>query len=456
MSQLQRAELDQKWQELIDLIKGKELFDSLTISNIFNEETYLYSVNDGLAIIVVPYQIQMQVYKRFINIIEEHLSIVFDEKISCQIVLKKDMKVMEQEEKRIEEKKRNSRLLVSKINKLYTFDNFVVGKCNREAHAAANAACLYPTSINNPLFIYGKSGLGKTHLMHAIANYILDDNPNAKLLYIDSSDLVDLLINSLKDNSIEEIKDYIANLDYLLIDDIQRLKQRSGSQEIFFNLYNKLIMDNKHIILSSDMPPEELVGIEDRLVSRFSAGLTVYVGSPEFETAKAILKMKLKGRKEADLFADDVLDYLATQYASDVRMLEGRLNTLIFKSLLHKPDIIDMEFTKSVLEDSGKIEVNEKEELSPLKIKKVVCEFYGLTVQQIESKARTKNIANARHIAIYLCRKHLQLPFIKIGFEFGNRDHSTIKSSFDRITKFNESDNDFKKAILKLEKMLNV
>lgn len=456
MSQLERTKLDQKWQELIDLIKQKELFDSLTISNIFNEETYLYSVNDGLAIIVVPYQIQMQVYKRFLNIIEDHLSIVFDEKISCQIVLKKDMKVMEQEEKRIEEKKRNTRLLVSKINKLYTFDNFVVGKCNREAHAAASAACLYPSTINNPLFIHGKSGLGKTHLMHAIANHILEDDPNAKLLYIDSSDLVDLLINSLKDNSIEEIKEYIANLDYLLIDDIQRLKQRSGSQEIFFNLYNKLIMDNKHIILSSDMPPEELVGIEDRLVSRFSAGLTVYVGSPEFETAKAILKMKLKGRKEADLFADDVLDFLATQYASDVRMLEGRLNTLIFKSLLHKPDIIDMEFTRSVLEESGKIDVNEREELSPLKIKKVVCEFYGLTVQQIESKARTKNIANARHIAIYLCRKHLQLPFIKIGFEFGNRDHSTIKSSFDRITKFYDSDNDFKSAILKLEKMLNV
>ena len=454
MPQIDREYLNSKWQELIQLVENDPSIDKPVVMNLFNEETQLYSVENGLAIIEIPYVIQKQLFNKLKDNIEEKLSKIFNQEIKCQVLLKNELKKIEEQEQIDSSKKRNEKLLVSKITKEYTFDNFVIGKSNREAHAAAISTCLYPATMNNPLFIYGNSGLGKTHLLHAIANYILENQPDKKLLYIYSTDLVDLLINSIKDRTIEEIKDRISELDYLLIDDIQRLKQ-SGSQEIFFSLYNKLISQNKHIILTSDIPPRELTGIENRLVSRFEAGLTVYVGQPEHETAIAILKKKLEGKSEADIIKDDVLDYLATRFSSDVRTLEGNLKRLVFLSVLYKPEIIDMEFAINALGNNQETTIVDDNKLNPSKIKKIVCEYYGLTMEQIESKSRTKNITSARNIAIYLCRKFLSLPFLKIGFEFGNRDHSTIKSSHDRVIKLMKEDSKYQEAIIQLEKKIN-
>lgn len=454
MPQFDREILNSKWQEMIDEIKNEPVIDRHVYSNLFNEETQLFNVENGLAIIEVPFGIQKQLFFSCKEYIEQKLSKVFNQEIHCQILLSDELKKIEKQEQLDSSKKRNEKLLVSKINKEYTFDNFVIGKSNREAHAAAISTCLYPATMNNPLFIYGNSGLGKTHLLHAIANHILAEQPDKKVLYIASNDLVDLLINSLKDRTIEEVKDRISELDYLMIDDIQRLKQ-SGSQEIFFNLYNKLISQNKHIILTSDIPPRELTGIENRLVSRFSAGLTVYVGIPEHDTAIAILKKKLEGTSEADIIKDDVLDYLATNFSSDIRTLEGNLKRLLFLAVLYKPDVIDMDFTIQAFGNQNENVVSDDHSLSPNKIKKIVSEYYGLTLEQIESKSRTKNITSARNIAIYLCRKFLSLPFLKIGFEFGNRDHSTIKSSYDRVVKLMKEDSKYQEAIDQLEKKLN-
>lgn len=241
--------------------------------------------------------------------------------------------------------------------------------------------------------------------------------------------------------------------DFLLIDDIQRMKQ-SASQEIFFNLYNKLISANKQIIITSDIHPSELKGIENRLISRFLSGLKVRVASPEFETAKAILKKKIEGRDETVMIEDEVLDFIATKFSSDVRKLEGSLNELFFKAILDNPGIIDLNFARSVFEDEPVIVM--EEELNVGRIKKCVCEYYGLTQTQIESKSRTKQIANARHIAVYLCREHLQIPFVKIGIEFGNRDHSTIMSSFEKAKKLMKKDNAFNTAVRQIESKLGI
>ena len=254
-------------------------------------------------------------------------------------------------------------------------------------------------------------------------------------------------------NSVEDIKARFMECDFLLIDDIQRMKQ-SASQEIFFNLYNKLIAENKQIIITSDIHPSELKGIENRLISRFLSGLKVRVGSPEFETAKAILKKKIEGRNESIMIEDEVLDFIATKFSSDVRKLEGSLNELFFKAILENPGIIDLSFAQAVFSDEPIIVV--EEDLSIGKIKACVCEYYGLTKSQIESKSRTKQISNARHIAVYICRKHLQVPFVKIGFSFGNRDHSTIMSSYEKAKKMIAQDPLFKTAVEQIEAKLGI
>ena len=450
MSSFITMQLQQIWDKTLDLIKENSKVDTANFS-VWFDGSQLFDIRDDLAIITVPYKVNKQIISDlYKDLIKEKLSIVLEHEVECQILLKKEV---DSEYINKDALRRSNILFEDKINPEYTFDSFVVGKNNREAHAAALSACYYPGKFNNPLFIFGNSGLGKTHLLHAIGNYIKENRPEDKVLYIYSEDFVTLLIEAMKNKNVEEVKEKICSADYLLIDDIQRLKQ-STSQELFFNMYNKLIRDNKQIVITSDIHPTELKGIENRLISRFSSGLSVSVGSPEFETAKAILQKKIEGRNEEILIEDEVLDYLATRFASDVRKLEGALNELFFKSILYNPDTIDLKFAKEIFKENPMTVTND--ELSVNKIKKAVCDFYGLTKTQIESKSRTKNIANARHIAVYLCRKHLDMPFAKIGLEFGNRDHSTIMSSYEKMVKLLKDKEQFQQALQQNEKQLGI
>ena len=430
MSNFAKVQLEQIWQKTLQLINESAHFDDAVFNAWYKEDSHLFDIEDDFATIVVPYKINKQIMMDSIDLIQQKLSDVLDMKVSCQILLKSEVDMLQPSSVI---KRRNEILFEDKVKKEYTFDSFVVGKNNREAHAAALSVCYYPGKFNNPLFIFGNSGLGKTHLLHAIGNYVKANKADEKVLYIYSEDFVTLLIEAMKNKTVEDVKEMICSVDYLLIDDIQRLKQ-STSQEIFFNMYNKLISDNKQIVITSDIHPTELKGIENRLISRFSSGLSVSVGSPEFETAKAILQKKMEGRSDEIMIDDEVLDYLATRFASDVRKLEGTLNELFFKAILYNPERIDITFAKEIFKENP-IVVKQEDELTPKRIKNAVCEYYGLTRTQIESKSRTKNIANARHIAIYLCRTHLEMPFAKIGFEFGNRDHSTIMSSYEKMMK---------------------
>lgn len=450
MSEFLKKQLVDIWQKTLQLIEDSGQFDP-AVFNVWIKDSELYDLDDDFATILVPYKINKQIMMDSIDFIQQMLSSVLNSEISCQIFLREEMNRLSVSSVA---KARNNIMLEDKIKKQYNFDNFVVGKNNREAHAAALSCCYYPGKFNNPVFIYGNSGLGKTHLLHAIGNYVKDNNPDATILYIYSEDFVTLLIESMKNKTVEDLKEKIVSVDFLLIDDIQRLTQ-STSQEIFFNLYNKLISNDKQIVITSDMHPSELKGIENRLISRFSSGLSVAVGAPEFETAKAILSKKIDGREDDIKIEDEVLDFIATQFSSDVRKLEGTLNELFFKAILHKPDHIDLAFAKEIFKEDPVLQ-RQSSELTVKQIKKCVCDFYGLTRHQIESKSRTKNISTARQIAMYLCRKHLDLPFLKIGLEFGGRDHSTVMSSCERISKQSKDNEAMIYAIKKIEKKLGV
>lgn len=451
MSNFAKVQLEQIWQKTLQLINESAHFDDAVFNAWYKEDSHLFDIEDDFATIVVPYKINKQIMMDSIDLIQQKLSDVLDMKVSCQILLKSEVDMLQPSSVI---KRRNEILFEDKVKKEYTFDSFVVGKNNREAHAAALSVCYYPGKFNNPLFIFGNSGLGKTHLLHAIGNYVKANKADEKVLYIYSEDFVTLLIEAMKNKTVEDVKEMICSVDYLLIDDIQRLKQ-STSQEIFFNMYNKLISDNKQIVITSDIHPTELKGIENRLISRFSSGLSVSVGSPEFETAKAILQKKMEGRSDEIMIDDEVLDYLATRFASDVRKLEGTLSELFFKAILYNPERIDITFAKEIFKENP-IVVKQEDELTPKRIKNAVCEYYGLTRTQIESKSRTKNIANARHIAIYLCRTHLEMPFAKIGFEFGNRDHSTIMSSYEKMMKLLKEKETFQQAVMQIESNLGI
>lgn len=450
MSEFVKKQLEEIWQKTLSIISDSGQFDP-AVFNIWIKDSELYDIDDDFATILVPYKINKQIMMDSIGFIQQKLSGVLEKEIACQIFLKEEINRLESTSVA---KVRNAVMFEDKIKREYNFENFIVGKSNREAHAAALSCCYYPGKFNNPLFIYGNSGLGKTHLLHSIGNYVRDNKPNEKVLYIYSEDFVTLLIESMKNKTTEEVKEKIAEVDYLLIDDIQRLTQ-SASQEVFFNLYNKLISNNKQIVITSDIHPNNLKGIENRLISRFSSGLSVAVGAPEFETAKAILSKKMEGREDDIMIDDDVLDYLATKFSSDVRKLEGTLNELFFKAILFNPERIDLKFAKDTFKEDPVVQ-RDGGDLNVKQIKKCVCDFYGLTRPQIESKSRTKNISTARHIAMYLCRKHLEMPYVKIGLEFGGRDHSTVMSSYERMVKLLKENDAMIQAITKIEHKLGV
>ncbi len=450
MSEFAKKQLENIWQTTLNLIENSGHFDP-TVFNTWIKESELYDLDEDFATILVPYKINKHIMMGSIDYIQQILSGVIEHDIACQIFLKEEMDRISNSSVA---KARNEIMFENKIKEDYTFDNFIVGKSNREAQAAALSCCYYPGKFNNPLFIYGNSGLGKTHLLHAIGNYILSNKPDAKVLYIYSEDFVTLLIESMKNKTVEEVKERIAEVDYLLIDDIQRLTQ-SASQEVFFNLYNKLISNHKQIVITSDIHPNDLKGIENRLISRFSSGLSVAIGAPEFETAKAILSKKIEGREDAIMIDDEVLDYLATKFSSDVRKLEGTLNELFFKAILYNPKRIDLAFAKEIFKEDP-VMLRERSDLTVKQIKQAVCDFYGLTRHQIESKSRTKNISTARHIAMYLCRKHLEMPYVKIGLEFGGRDHSTVMSSYEKMVKLLKENDVMMQAVIRIEHQLGL
>lgn len=337
----------------------------------------------------------------------------------------------------------------SMLNPKYTFDTFVIGSGNRFAHAASLAVAEAPAKAYNPLFIYGGVGLGKTHLMHAIGHYVLEHNPEAKVVYLSSEKFTNEFINSIRDNKAVEFRNKYRNVDVLLIDDIQFLAGKEQTQEEFFHTFNALHEETKQIVISSDRPPKEIPTLEDRLRSRFEWGLITDITPPDLETRIAILRKKAKA-DNLDI-PNEVMLYIANQIDTNIRELEGALIRVVAYSSLINQDM-NADLAAEALKD---IIPNKKPKvLSILDIQKTVGHHYGVKLEDFKAKKRTKSIAFPRQIAMYLARELTDSSLPKIGMEFGGRDHTTVIHAHEKIAKMIEEDQEFQRKIEEIKEEL--
>ncbi|AMC92430.1 chromosomal replication initiator DnaA [Erysipelothrix larvae] len=446
--------LDSVWNQTKNTIKSEGKVDNSIYTTYF-EHSSLVDLNDSKAWITVPSFLHKVVLSDGLDIINTALcSILSRDKIDSEVFVESEYEP-EQHDQPLEtvniEPIKPKVINTDGISDSQTFDNFVVGTSNKEAHAAALACAYRPGQFYTPLFIHGNSGLGKTHLLNSIGNYVKKNHADSQIYYTSSVDFVRQVAESIGKNQIEDFKNQMYDLDVLLIDDIQFLAGKEKSHEIFFHIFNELAYRKKQIVITSDRPPTEIKGLEERLISRFSSGLTVGMDSPEFETSLAILEMKIRNQSvDPSIFDEEVLHYIASNFSKDVRQLEGALNRLLFFSIeFSKSDHVAMDTAISAFKKSG-IESTTRE-ITPKLIKQIVSDYYGLTVTQLTGKSRTKAISNARHIAIYLTRKFLDMPYNKIGNEFGRRDHSTIINACDKIENAINSDQYLASAIQEIE-----
>lgn len=315
------------------------------------------------------------------------------------------------------------------LNPKYTFETFVVGNNNRFAHAAALAVGNEPGKSYNPLFLYGGVGLGKTHLMHAIGNRILENNSHANILYVTSEKFTNQLINAIKDNKTEIFRNKYRNIDVLLIDDIQFIAGKDRIQEEFFHTFNTLREDGKQIIISSDKPPRDIEFLEDRLKSRFEWGLLADISCPDYETRLAILRKK--AQDENIIIDDSILSDIATKIDSNIRELEGVFNKIVARaSLTHSP--ITIELAENIINE---FKYESEKVISSEFIKETVSKYFSIDKEDLAGSKRSNDIAFPRQIAMYLCREVAGMSFPQIGIDFGNRDHSTVMHGYNKIAK---------------------
>lgn len=334
------------------------------------------------------------------------------------------------------------------IDSKYTFDSFVVGSGNKFVYAAARAVAEAPGESFNPLFIYGGTGLGKTHLMQAIANEIQIKKPSLKVLYTTCekflNEFIDNMVISKNNRRMDaKFRARYRNVDILIIDDIQFLAKKVAVQEAFFHTFNELYAQNKQIVISSDRPPKEIATLEDRLRTRFEGGLIVDVQPPDLETKIAILKRKALDKK--CVIADDILEYLARDSGNDVRTLEGRLTKVLFASKLHEVPI-SIELVKTALNESVS-ESDEKEAITAEAIIKATCEYFSVSEAEVLGKNKKAEIAKARQICTYLLCEMMSLPLISIGQIMGGRDHATVIYSRNKVANTIKSNTSVAKAV---------
>ena len=445
------------------LSKIKEEINSLSFQTWF-EETELYRLEKNVAKIIVPFAIhKTHIINNYRDIIVEGLYEVTNTNYELELLLRDE--IIEDTEPKVNTTSENSSNITnnsiempyikSNLNSKYTFENFIVGNSNKFAHAAALAVAENPGKMYNPLFIYGNSGLGKTHLMHAIGNYI-SKNSDKKVLYVTSEQFVSdfIGINKKDENGtnftyVDFFKQKYRNIDVLIIDDIQYLGGATETQKEFFHTFNTLYGDNKQIIISSDRSPDDLKILEDRLRTRFCWGLPVDIYPPDFELRVAILKKRIVGEAINKEIPDQVIEYMASNLGSDIRQLEGAVTRLVAYSTIMGSEI-DLNLAIEALKDYINKGVSEKNNVN--KIQKVVAEYFQISVEYLKSKKRNSNISFPRQIAMFLCRKFTDESFPKIGIEFGGKDHSTVMHSCEKIEREIKTNKDLADTIDKLEK----
>lgn len=434
-----KTDIEKLWQNFLDSIY-KEInaasfhawFHDLILLNLDN---YQHKIK-----IQVPMEIHKKILgDNYYNLIEETFFKLTGINYDIEFLLEEETNVVDNFQKEIIEESSSfiEELWQSNLMSELNFDNYVVGDSNRLAKVAGMAVAEQPGKIHNPLFIYGKSGLGKTHLMHAIGNYIVEHS-NKKVLYTTS----DMFMNdytgiaNVENNTLEyanQFKSKYRNVDVLIIDDIQYLVGAEKTQQEFFHTFNALHQANKQIIISSDRSPDDLKILEERLRSRFMWGLPVDIYPPDFELRCKIIKQKLINTSIANKVDEDVVEFIANSCQNDVRFLEGAINRLMAYTAMVVPEHIDLEFANEALKDF--INKNIYSQNSIEGIQKAVADYYHITINDLKGKKKSANIAYPRQIGMYLSRMLTDETFPRIGLEFGGRDHSTVIHACDKIEK---------------------
>jgi chromosomal replication initiator protein len=447
---LTSSKREEIWNEVLSRVE-KELDDTMIYSTFFSESR-LVNIEEDVAIVQVPTIFaKQQLSTTYNELLKSTFYNVTGSNFSIKIV---DAYEVKEETKQNINESDSFIDFNSNLNPNYTFESFVVGPSNREGQAASLAAALNPGRFYNPLFLFGKSGLGKTHLLHAVGNYIRSKNKSMRVLYISSDQFIEEYFRCIREKGFDALKNRFRSIDVILIDDIQFLASREKVGEYFFSIFNLFINSNKQIIMTSDRPPLELKGLEDRLVSRFASGLSVGLTSPEYETSLKILKNKIKEQNmDENMIDDEVLKYIAERFSNDVRQLEGALNKLLFTAISFNNT---NSITMSDAIDSFKLIgiPGEKKQLSIEKIKIVVAEYYNISPNELSSKIRTSKITMARHIAMYLCRSLLSSSLSQIGNEFGGRDHTTVINGIEKVEKLCKNNEDYLIAVTELKSRL--
>jgi len=349
--------------------------------------------------------------------------------------------------------KKNNSNFRTNLNTKYTFNNFVVGKSNQIVYAACKNVADHPSCRFNPLFLYGGVGLGKTHLLHAIGNQIVQQDPEMKVLYVTceqfTNDYIDAIRSNYKDNAVAAFRDRYRNVDVLLMDDIQFISKKIETQENFFHTFNDLYQQNKQIVIASDRPPKEIETLSDRLRSRFASGLIQDIGQPDFETRVAIL-MK-KAQLENYNVQAEVIDYLAEKYDTNVRELEGCLSKVVFYANLLGHHFADINDAREALKN---VERDDRANITIEKIINVCCEYYEISRDDLVGKKKSKEIVDPRQIAMYLATEILETPLVTIGRKFGNRDYTTVIHARDKIARLIQDNINIKTEVSELKELI--
>lgn len=425
------SSLDNIWNEVLNLIKVELTEVSF---NTWLKTIEPISISSNKVVLAAPNEFTKGILVgRYLNLIKSALTQVTEEDFNIQFIIPGEEQTLNIGQSLVQENNDNSQK--SQLNPKYTFDTFVIGNSNRFAHAASLAVAEAPAQAYNPLFIYGGVGLGKTHLMHAIGHYILSQNPNSKVVYVSSEKFTNELINSIREYRNEEFRNKYRNIDVLLVDDIQFIAGKEGTQEEFFHTFNALYEANKQIIISSDRPPKEIPTLEDRLRSRFEWGLIADIQPPDLETRIAILRKK--ANVENIVVNDNVMLYIASKIQSNIRELEGALIRVVAYSSLTNSEVTE-ELAGEALKDI--LSNNKSVEITVDLIKETISKNFRIKIDDFNSKKRTRAIAYPRQIAMYLTRELTDLSLPKIGDEFGGRDHTTVIHAYEKIsTELNEN-----------------
>ncbi|MFC7063034.1 chromosomal replication initiator protein DnaA [Halobacillus seohaensis] len=414
------------------------------------------SLNENSLTIVAPNEFARDwLENQYESLITETLQEVTGAQLSTKFIIPEtkddqldDVKLADKKRANVRDKG-NEESTQSMLNSKYTFDTFVIGSGNRFAHAASLAVAEAPAKAYNPLFIYGGVGLGKTHLMHAIGHYVLDHNPNAKVVYLSSEKFTNEFINSIRDNRAVNFRNKYRSVDVLLIDDIQFLAGKEQTQEEFFHTFNTLHEESKQIVISSDRPPKEIPTLEDRLRSRFEWGLITDITPPDLETRIAILRKKAKA--EGLDIPNEVMLYIANQIDTNIRELEGALIRVVAYSSLINHDI-NASLAAEALKDI--IPSSKPRVITIQAIQELVGEKYNIRLEDFPAKKRTKSIAFPRQIAMYLSRELTDFSLPKIGEEFGGRDHTTVIHAHEKISKMIATDQQIQKELDEITEQL--